>query len=95
MLAERSMNASRELDGRIAYAVRRVLCRKPTDHDLSVLRRAYHRQAAIYRANLEKAKAILSVGAETRDQSLGIAEHAALSAVCLAILNLDEALSRE
>ena len=95
MLAERSMKASYDLDGRITYAVRRVLCRKPTDHDLSVLRRAYDKQAAIYRANLEQAREILSVGAEKRDQSLDVAEHAALSAVCLAIFNLDEALSRE
>jgi hypothetical protein len=95
MLAERGMKASDDLDGRITYAVRRVLCRKPTDHDLSVLRRAYDKQAAIYRANLEQAREILGVGAEKRDQSLDVAEHAALSAVCLAIFNLDEALSRE
>ena len=30
-----------------------------------------------------------------RDETLDVAEHAALSAVCLAILNLDEALTRE
>src|SRR4029079_15409324 len=30
-----------------------------------------------------------------RDEALDVGEHAALSAVCLAILNLDEALTRE
>ena len=34
---EDSMKASRDLDGRLTYAFRRVLCRKPTDHDLEVL----------------------------------------------------------
>jgi hypothetical protein len=95
VLAERSMKASQDLDGRIEYAVRRVLCRQPADHELVVLRRAYHKQSAIYRAELEKARAYLSVGAAQRDQSLNISEHAALAAVCLAIFNLDEALCRE
>ena len=35
------------------------------------------------------------MGASKRDETLDVAEHAALSAVCLAILNLDEALTRE
>ena len=95
MLAQRSMKASHDLDGRLTHAFRRVLCRKATDHDLEVLRRAYHKQAAIYKTNIESARAFLSVGAARRDESLDIAEHAALSAVCLAILNLDEALTRE
>ena len=38
MLAQNSMKASQDLDGRLTYAFRRVLCRKPTDHDLEVLR---------------------------------------------------------
>jgi Protein of unknown function (DUF1553) len=95
MLAQNSMTASRDLDGRLTYAFRRVLCRKATDDDLQVLRRAYHKQAAIYKDDIEDARAFLSVGAARRDESLDIAEHAALSAVCLAILNLDEALTRE
>jgi len=95
MLAQNSMKASHDLDGRLTHAFRRVICRKPTDHDLKVLRRAYHKQAAIYKADVEGARAFLSVGAARRDESLDIAEHAALTAVCLAILNLDEALTRE
>jgi hypothetical protein len=35
------------------------------------------------------------VGESKRDETLDVGEHAALSAVCLAILNLDEALTRE
>ena len=38
---------------------------------------------------------LVSVGEYPRDESLDLAEHAALSSVCLAILNLDEALTRE
>jgi hypothetical protein len=95
MLAQRSMKITDDLDGRLTYAFRRVLCRRPTDTDLKVLRRAYQKQSALYKADRDDARAFLNVGASRRDESLDLAEHAALSAVCLAILNLDEALTRE
>ncbi len=95
MLAQQSMKVTSDLDGRLTHAFRRVLCRQPTDRDLMALRRAYDKQAAIYKADIENARAILSVGAARRDQTLDLTEHAAMSAVCLAILNLDEAMTRE
>jgi hypothetical protein len=95
MLARQSMRASRDIDVRLTYAFRRVICRKPTDPDLKILRRAYDKQAAIFKANIEDARAFSSVGTAPGFESLDITEHAALSAVCLAIFNLDEALSRE
>ncbi|MHB1556264.1 MAG: PSD1 and planctomycete cytochrome C domain-containing protein [Isosphaeraceae bacterium] len=94
-LAERSMKAAKSVDDRLAAAFRLVMCRKPTDHDLAILRRAYARQAAIYMKDRAAAKALLGVGESGRDEKLDPVEHAALSAVCLAILNLDEALTRE
>jgi len=95
VLAQNSMHAAADLDGRLRYAFRRAGCRQPTEKDLSILRRAYERQAAIYHADPKAAIAALSVGAWLRDEALDVAEHAALSAVCLAILNLDETLTRE
>jgi hypothetical protein len=89
------MKATTNLDARLTYAFRRVVCRAPTDHDIVILRRAYAKQSAIYKSNITDAKALTSAGASPRDESLDITEHAALSAVCLAILNLDEALTRE
>ena len=44
--------------------------------------------------DITAAKALLAVGESKRDETLDAGEHAALSAVCLAILNLDEALTR-
>ena len=95
VLAEQSMKVGGDLDTRLTHAFRRVVCRAPTDHDLTLLRRAYERQAVIYAANAESARELLSVGAAKRDESLVPADHAALTAVCLAILNLDESLTRE
>ena len=45
--------------------------------------------------DVDAAKALLDVGVAPRDASLNASEHAALTAVCLGILNLDEALTRE
>lgn len=95
MLAEKCCQASSDLDGRLAYAFRRVVCRKPTDDDLARLRRAFARQLGFYANDAASAKALLSVGAAKRDESLDPSNHAALTAVCLAILNLDESLTRE
>lgn len=94
-LAERSMKAAKSIDDRLATAFRLVMCRRPTDLDLAILRRAYARQAGIYAKDHAAARALLGVGESRRDEALEPAEHAALSAVCLAILNLDEALTRE
>jgi len=89
------MKTAPDVDGRIQHAFRRVMTRKPMESDMRFLRRAYERQAEIYRKNPEAAKAFVSVGSAKRDDKLNVSEHAALTAVCLAILNLDEALTRE
>ena len=67
----------------------------PNDGDLARLRRAYERQFAIYKNDVSSAQALLSVGAAKRDEKLDVSEQAALTAVCLGILNFDEALTRE
>ena len=95
VLAEQSLKSSGDVDGRLTHAFRSVLGRPSTPRDMTTLRRAYDKQLAIYQADLTAATAFLAVGAAKRDESLNVAEHAALSAVCLAILNLDEALTRE
>lgn len=94
-LAELSFQAAGDLDGRLTFAFRRVICRKPTDADLARLKRAYERQFAIYQEDNNAAVALLSVGASKRNEAFGAAEEAAMASVCLAILNLDEALTRE
>ncbi|MCA9207614.1 MAG: DUF1553 domain-containing protein, partial [Planctomycetales bacterium] len=95
VLAGRCMTEHAKLDDRLSTAFQRVVCRPPTESDLAVLRRAYEKQSAIYQETPEAARELLSVGASPRDESLDPTEHAALTAVCLGILNLDEALTRE
>ncbi len=94
-LAERCLLAADTRDAQLSLAFQRVVCRLPGERDLVHLRRAFEKQAAIYREDHQAAEALLSVGAAPRDTSLAAPEHAAMTAVCLGILNLDEALTRE
>ena len=95
VLAENSWRSAGDLDGRISIAFRRVLCRVPSKQELVALRRTFERQRAIYQAEPDSAQALIGVGAAIRDTSLDVSEQAAMSALCLAILNLDEAITRE
>ena len=95
VLAAAAMKASPDPDGRLAHAFRSVVSRAPTDFDLAALRRMHQRQREFYAADTDAARALVSVGASPQEESLDPVDHAALAAVCLALLNLDEALTRE
>ena len=95
VLAERSMQAAANPEGQLTFAFRRVLGRVPTAPDLAALHRALDRQHAIYAEDALAAAQLTSVGNAPRAQQLDPTGHAALTAVCLAIFNLDEALTRE
>ncbi len=95
VLAEKVMKSSPETDARFAFAFRRVLSRTPTAVETKVLLRMLHEQLAGYRADQAAAKKLLVVGSVPADGTLDLAEHAAWTNLCLAILNLDEALTRE
>nr|WP_123784772.1 PSD1 and planctomycete cytochrome C domain-containing protein [Pirellula staleyi] len=95
VLAERTIAASGNLEEQLSIAFARVVSRQPTPSELSLLRRAYDKQQAIFAADPAAATASLQVGSAPRNQSLDAVQHASLASVCLAIMNLDEALTRE
>lgn len=94
-LAEKATKGTGSVEGRLAWAFRRIMGRAPTPANIAALGKALDRQRAFYQADAEGAKAFLKVGDSPRDESLDPVEHAALAAVCLGMLNLDEALTRE
>ena len=95
VLADRCMVHSNSKDNQLAEAFERVVCRKPSRGDLERLKSAYEKQLTIYRKDVESARALVSVGATARSRWLDPSEHAALATICLGIMNLDEALTRE
>lgn len=95
VLAGRCMQAEATLDQRLVAAFSQVVCRTPAARDLDRLRTAYEKQYEFYRNDSSSAKELLQVGSAPTDESIDASEQAALTAVCLAIFNLDEALTRE
>ena len=86
---------AKTINDRLKLVYRRVLSREPRESELPLLRRMLERQRAIYAADAKAAEALTGVGESARAERLNVTEHAAMSAVCLAVLNLDEALTRE
>ena len=95
VLAENALKSGTELDHQLKYAARRVLLREITESELNKLRLAFEKQRAIFSSDQDAASQFLATGESPRDQSLNITDHAAMTVVCLTVLNLDEALTRE
>lgn len=95
VLAEHALHTAPKTEDAIAFAFKRVLARAPRTSELERLKQSFDKQYEIYRQSAEEAEKLVSVGAAPRDTNLEVATHAALSAVCLVILNLDEALCRQ
>ena len=95
VLAERAMKSSPELERQLEFAARQVLSREIAKSELKRLLSAFEKQSAIFAADTEAAKQLLATGEADRDESLKPVDHAAMTVVCLTILNLDEAMTRE
>ena len=95
VLAEAAIHAEPSADGRIAFAVTRVLGRPPTPAEAAVLRAAFTRLRWQYGTDPTAAAALLAVGESPRDARIPAATHAALAGVCGVVLNLDEAVTKE
>jgi hypothetical protein len=80
---------------RVQRAFRLVLTRIPTSEETRVLLGAVDRARREFAADRDAAQRFLSVGESPRDQTLDPVEYAAYAAVCSAILNLDETLTKE
>jgi hypothetical protein len=94
VLAERVSRERATPEARLAAAFERVVGRVPGAVERELLARMFARQRERYARDEAAALALLSVGATPRDESFDPVEHAALTSACLAILNLDEALTR-
>jgi hypothetical protein len=93
-LAARTLQATTSRDRRLEHAFRLVLARNPDATEKKILRASLAKQLARFTADPSAAQTFLAVGAIPRDPTLAVAEHAAYTAVCLALLNLDETLTK-
>ncbi len=80
---------------RIDFAYRLALSRSPLDQEKPVLLAALQRVRQQFAGDKDEATKLLKVGDSPRDEKIDAIEHAAWTSLCLAICNLDEALTKE
>jgi hypothetical protein len=80
---------------RLETAFRSVTARGPTSEEARLLAGDLQRVRSHYAADRGAAERLLRVGAAPRPTHLDPVEHAAYTAVCLLLLNLDETLTRQ
>lgn len=94
-LAERSLLAAGDDSQRLDFAYRRLLSRPATSAEQDILLAGLARTKTQFAADLPAAAKLLSVGESKRNEQLDAVEHAAWTALCLALLNFDEAVTKE
>jgi hypothetical protein len=93
--AQRVMLAEKEDVVRLDLTFRLALARKPTRDERTLLLQRLEYLKTQFSEEKDAAQKLLSVGESKRDEKLDANEHAAWTALCQLVLNLDEALTKE
>jgi hypothetical protein len=81
--------------GRIDAVYRRLLARRAAADEREVLLAALDRSRREFGADPDSADQLLGVGESKRDERIDPVEHAAWTSLALAVMNLDEAVTKE
>jgi hypothetical protein len=88
--------ASNKIDeARIDAVFRRLLARRATGEEKTILLAAIDRSLSEFLADPEAAGKLLAIGESKRNEQLDAIEHAAWTSLALAVMNLDETLTKE
>ena len=79
---------------RVTFGYRLVASRQPKPIVANILLAAYNEELENFKKNTEAANKLLGIGASKRDETIGVAEHAAWTIVASMLLNLDEVITR-
>ncbi|MCX6853226.1 MAG: PSD1 and planctomycete cytochrome C domain-containing protein [Verrucomicrobia bacterium] len=94
-LAQRVLLANRgNEDAALAHAFRLITCREPAKAEAALLKVQLGKLRA-QQSDRAAALKLLAVGESKRDESIDAIEHAAWTSLCLMLLNLDEAVTKE
>ena len=94
-MAQRVMLAQKDDTARLDIAFKLALVRLATPDERSLLLQRLEYLKTQFSEEKETAVKLLMVGESKRDEKLNATEHAAWTALCQLILNLDEALTKE
>jgi hypothetical protein len=95
VLAEAVLRESSDDAERMRRIGLRLLGREPTGEEAALWARGLRRARDAYAADADAARRFLGHGEAARDESLAPDLHAAWAALCLHLMNLDEALTKE
>jgi hypothetical protein len=95
VLAQRVLTGSAEDPARLSTAFRLATARTPTPAERKILTTRLATLRAHFAADPTAARELSAIGEFARPATLAPAEHAAWTALCLLVLNLDETLSKE
>ena len=95
LLATDVMTQKLDDSERLEIVFRRVDSRLPDENESAVLLAALTRTKDQYRRNKDAATAFVSIGESEVVESLDVVELGSWTSLCLAVLNLDEALTRQ
>jgi len=79
---------------KMVYAFRLCTSRAPSERELMVLEKSLNRHLQKYKADKAAAEKLVAVGEAARPKDLDVSEHAAWTAVCNVMLNMDETISK-
>jgi len=95
-LAQRMIRAGgKSASGRITCGYQLLLGRVPTAEEIHILTAAYERSQCDWQRDRASAAQLIAVGASPADQSLDLADLAAMTTVASTLLNLDETVMKE
>jgi len=94
VLAQELVAANEQINERLELAFDRLLLRRPTAEELTLLGELHHGQLERYKADPEAAKQFLGVGLAPVPDTLDPADLAATTAVTRALFNLHESITR-
>ncbi len=96
VLAQRVLLANRgQEDSALAQAFRLVTCREPSKAEAALLTAQLGKLRQQQGADRAAALKLLAVGESKRNESIDAIEHATWTSLCLMLLNLDEAVTKE
>jgi hypothetical protein len=95
VLAQQLLKGQQQDSARFNQLYLRVLSRLPVEQETSILSATLETLRAKFSASPADAQKLLRVGDMPRDETLPASEHAAWASLCLMVLNLDEAVTKE
>jgi len=95
VLASRVLNAENTDQTRLTMAFELATSRRPNEDEFYILEQRLQKLRSEYSGSIDEAEKIISIGEHPADPNLSITDHAAFTALCSLLLNLDETITRQ